>query len=160
MDLIDHIKSGIGFGLTSSIITTIGLMVGLFSGTHSRLVVLGGILTIAIADSLSDSLAMHISEESIGDESARDVWASTFSTLGAKFFFAIIFVVPVLLLSLQTAIMVSIAFGLFLITAFSIWIARSQNKNPAKVAGEHLLIAIAVIALAYLAGAWIASVFG
>ena len=160
MKLSDHIKSGIGFGLTSSIITTIGLMVGLFSSTHSQLVVIGGILTIAIADSLSDSLAMHISEESTGNESARDIWASTFSTLGAKFFFAIIFLVPLLLLELSTAIIASIAFGLVLIAAFSIWIARSQNKNPAKVAGEHLLIAGVVIVLAYLAGTWIAGAFG
>ena len=160
MKLADHIKSGISFGLTSSIITTIGLMVGLFSGTHSRIVVLGGILTIAIVDSLSDSLAMHISVESTGVESEKDIWVSTFSTFGAKFFFALIFLVPVLLLGLQTAIIASIALGLFLITAFSIWITRSQNKNSAKVVGEHLLIAVAVIALAYFAGAWIASIFG
>ena len=160
MKFKNHIRSGISFGLTSSIITTIGLMVGLFSGTHSRLVVVGGILVIAIADSLSDSLAMHISEESTGNEGSRDIWASTLSTFGAKFFFAIIFVVPLLLFELSTAIIVSIALGLFLIAVFSIWIARSQSKNQAKVAGEHLLIAIVVIVLAYLAGTWIATIFG
>ena len=58
------------------------------------------------------------------------------------------------------AIIVSIAMGLFLITAFSVWIAKSQNENPVKVVGEHLLIAIIVIVLAYFAGVWIASVFG
>ena len=103
---------------------------------------------------------MHVSEESIGGESARDVRASTFSTFGAKFFFAIIFLVPVLFLELSTAIIASIALGFFLISCFSIWIARSQNKNPAKIAGEHLLIALVVIVVAYLAGAWIATAFG
>ncbi len=160
MKLAEHIRSGIGFGLTSSIITTIGLMVGLFSGTHLRIAVIGGVITIAIVDALSDAFAMHISQESTGNESARDIWASTFSTFGAKFFFAIIFIVPVLFLELSTAIIVSIAFGLFLIAVFSVWIARSQNKNLANVAGEHLLIAIAVIVLAYLAGVWIAGIFG
>ena len=156
---MDHRKSGIGFGLTSSIITTIGLMVGLSSATNLRIAVIGGVITIAIVDSLSDAFAMHISEESKGGESARDIWASTFSTFGAKFFFAIIFIVPVLLLSLQTAIIVSIAMGLLLITVFSVWIAQSQNENPAKVVAEHLFIAIVVLVLAYFAGAWIASVF-
>jgi len=160
MKFKDHIRSGVGFGLTSSIITTIGLMVGLFSGTHLRIAVIGGVITIAIVDALSDAFAMHISQESTGDESTRDIWASTFSTLGAKFFFAIIFLIPVLLLDLQTAIIVSIAFGLFLIIVFSIWIAKSQNENPAKVVAEHLFIAVAVIVLAYLAGAWIATMFG
>ncbi len=159
MEFKNHITSGIGFGLTSSIITTIGLMVGLSSATNLRIAVIGGVITIALVDALSDAFAMHISQESTGDESARDIWASTFSTLGAKFFFAIIFIVPVLLLSLQTAIIVSIAFGLLLIAVFSFWIAKSQNENPAKVVAEHLFIAIVVLVLAYFAGAWIASVF-
>jgi hypothetical protein len=46
----DSIRTGISFGLTSAVITTLGLMVGLHSGTHSKIVVLAGILTIAIAD--------------------------------------------------------------------------------------------------------------
>jgi hypothetical protein len=52
----ESLKTGITFGLTSGTITTQGLMIGLYSGTNSRGVVIGGILTIAIADSLSDAL--------------------------------------------------------------------------------------------------------
>ena len=48
------LKTGLSFGLTSEIITTLGLMVGLNSSTHSDLVVIGGILTIAIADGFLD----------------------------------------------------------------------------------------------------------
>lgn len=43
-------KVGFCFGITSGIITTLGLMVGLNSGTNSQLVVIGSILIIAIAD--------------------------------------------------------------------------------------------------------------
>ena len=39
----EQLRTGMAFGLTSAVITTLGLMVGLHSGTHSRLVVLGGI---------------------------------------------------------------------------------------------------------------------
>ncbi len=35
------IKTGVSFGLTSGIITTLGLMVGLNSSTHSRIAVIG-----------------------------------------------------------------------------------------------------------------------
>ena len=49
-------RVGMSFGLTSGIITTLGLIVGLHSGTHSKLAVIGGILTIAMADALSDVL--------------------------------------------------------------------------------------------------------
>lgn len=58
------LRTGFCFGLTSGIITTIGLMVGLYSSTNSKLVVIGGILTIAVADAFSDALGIHIAEES------------------------------------------------------------------------------------------------
>ena len=51
-----QLKVGLSFGLTSAIITTLSLMVGLISGTESKMVVIGGILTIAIADAFSDAL--------------------------------------------------------------------------------------------------------
>ena len=73
-------KIGISFGLTSGLITTLGLMTGLYSGTNSKLVVIGGILTIAFADSLSDSLGIHISEESENKHTHKEIWESTFFT--------------------------------------------------------------------------------
>ena len=53
------LKKGLGFGLTSGVITTLGLIVGLHAGFQSKAVVIGGILTIAIAD----ALGIHPSEE-------------------------------------------------------------------------------------------------
>ncbi len=47
-----QIRKGFGFGLTSGIITTLGLIVGLHSSTHSKLAVIGGVIIIAIADAL------------------------------------------------------------------------------------------------------------
>jgi len=55
------VKVGLSFGLTSGVVTAVGLMVGLHSGTHSRLAVIGGILTIAVADAFSDALGIHLS---------------------------------------------------------------------------------------------------
>ncbi len=60
----NSLHTGIAFGLTSAVITILGLMVGLHSGTHSKNFVLGGNLTIAIADAFSDALGIHASEES------------------------------------------------------------------------------------------------
>jgi len=70
----DSMRTGISFGLTSAVITTLGLMVGLHSGTHSKIVVLAGVLTIAIADAFSDALGIHVSEEADNTRTARQVW--------------------------------------------------------------------------------------
>jgi hypothetical protein len=40
------LKTGVHFGLISGVITTLGLMVGLHSGTHSLRAVAEGILTM------------------------------------------------------------------------------------------------------------------
>jgi len=146
--------------MTSGIITTLGLMVGLNSGTHSRLVVLGGILTIAIADAFSDALGIHISEEAEGMHTDREIWASTLSTFLSKFCFALTFVVPVMLFELPMAILVSVAWGLLALSLLSFQIARDQKTNPLMVVGEHLLIALVVIAITHYVGGWIATTFG
>jgi VIT1/CCC1 family predicted Fe2+/Mn2+ transporter len=154
------LKTGFSFGLTSGIITTLGLMVGLSSGTHSKLAVMGGILTIAIADAFSDALGIHISEESENKHTNREIWESTISTFLTKFIFALTFIVPVLLLRLPTAVMVSALWGLSLLAIFSYSIARGEKANPWKVIAEHLFIALVVIAVTHLVGRWISFIFG
>ena len=84
-------KTGLSFGLTSGVITTLGLMVGLQAGTHSRAVVLGGIVTIAVADALSDAMGVHISEESKNSGPVRHVWESTVATFVSKLCIALTF---------------------------------------------------------------------
>ncbi len=154
------LKTGLSFGLTSGIITTLGLMVGLHSGTHSRLAVIGGILTIAIADAFSDALGIHVSEESENKHTTTEIWESTIFTFAAKFIFAMTFVVPILLFSLSTAIIVSIVWGLSMLSIFSFYLAREQEEKSWKVAGEHLLIAVLVIIITHYVGHWIGSIFG
>jgi VIT1/CCC1 family predicted Fe2+/Mn2+ transporter len=149
------IKTGLSFGLTSAIITTLGLMVGLHSGTKSRLVVISGILIIAIADAFSDALGIHMSEESENKHSAKEIWESTIATFIAKFVFTSTFIIPMLLFPLNTAIVVSILYGLVLLSLFSLYMAKEQGEKLWKVIGEHLVIAIVVIVLTHYVGEWI-----
>ena len=153
----DSLRTGISFGLPSAVITTLGLMVGLHSGTGSKLVVLGGVFTIAIADAFSDALGIHVSEESENVHTTRQIWISTIATFMAKFIFALTFVVPVILLPLFTAIVVSLVWGLSILTVLSYFIAKAQGEKPWKTVGEHLLIAIVVIAITHWVGDWVAT---
>jgi len=133
----------------------LGLIVGLDSATGSSLVVIGGILTIAIADAMSDALGIHISEEAENSHTAKEIWTTTICTFLAKFFFALTFIIPVSLLALPTAIITSIIWGLILITAFSFFMAREQKVKPHKVIFEHLSIAILVIFITHFVGDFI-----
>ncbi len=148
-------KTGLSFGLTSGVITTLGLMVGLHAGTHSRAVVLGGILTIAVADALSDAMGIHLAEESKNSGPASHVWEATLATFAAKFVIAGTFVVPVLIRPLDQAIVISIVWGLFLLMALSFFVARAQAISPWKVIGEHLFIALFVVSITHVVGDWV-----
>lgn len=57
------VMRGFCFGLTSGVITTLSLMAGLHPGAPSMPAVLGGMLTITVAEAMSDELRIHIAEE-------------------------------------------------------------------------------------------------
>ena len=154
------IRTGFSFGLTSGIITTLGLMVGLHSGTHSKLVIIGGILTIAVADAFSDALGIHVSEESENKHSAGEIWGSTVSTFLSKFVIALTFIVPILLFQLPTAVVVSVVWGLFLLGIVSFRVVRGRRSKAWKAVAEHIIIAFVVIAITHYVGHWISSTFG
>lgn len=145
-------RKGLGFGLTSGVITTLGLIVGLDASTQSRFAVIAGILAIAISDAFSDALGMHISEESTYKKTTRQIWDAMISTFLAKFLFALSFVIPFFIFELSEAVLVCILWGVFLITYYSYYLAKKQRINPSKVIGEHVSITIIVIAAAYIVG--------
>ncbi len=148
-------KIGLSFGLTSGIITTLGLMVGLNSGSRSKLIVIGGILTIAIADAFSDALGIHISEESENHHSHYEIWEATISTFLTKFIVSSSFLLALIFLPLETAVIINVIWGILLLVAFNIYLGKNQKTETWKVVGEHLFIACLVIGLTHYIGNWI-----
>ncbi len=152
------IKKGLSFGLTSGVITTLGMIVGVNASTSSRLAVIAAIVAIAIADAFSDSVAMHVSEESEGIHTKKDVWEATLTTFLTKFIFALTFVIPIWFLSLDIAVIVDIIWGLSLMTVFNIMLARSQEEKVLRVVSEHLAIAIIVIIVTQIVGSFLSTI--
>lgn len=145
-------KRGFGFGITSGIITTLGILVGLYSALSSKIIVLVGILSVGIADAFSDALGIHLSEESSGKSSHKLVWQSTIVAFLSKLFFAGIFIIPLLIFELKTAIIVSIAMGIIILSVFSYRIAIKRRENGFKKIFEHISIAVLVVVITYFIG--------
>ncbi len=152
-------RTGFCFGLTSGIITTLGLMVGLNSGTHSTLVVAGGVVTIAIADAFSDALGIHIAKESENHNTVKEIWEATIATFLSKFLFALTFLIPLFIFELSTAIFASVVWGLSALAMLSYIIAKEGKNNPLKVISEHIFIAVLVIMTTHFVGNWVSVVF-
>jgi vacuolar iron transporter family protein len=153
------IKTGISFGLTSGIITTLGIMVGLNSGTGLKLAVIGGVLTVAIADAFSDALGIHIAEESSKRNGKKAIWEATAATFFTKFIVATSFIIALLVFELSLAIKVNIAWGLLLLIIFNYILAKNRRENPWIVIAEHVFIAIIVIVATFFIGKFIALYF-
>ncbi len=122
-------KKGLGFGLSSGVITTLGLIVGLDTSTHSSSLVIGGILIIAFADAFSDAFGIHISEESRLEVIQRAIWEATISTFIFKVLFALTFVLPFLLLPLSTALIISIIWAVLLVAGFQLLFGKKRENN-------------------------------
>lgn len=152
-------RTGLFFGATSGVITTLGLITGLNAGTQSLTAVLGGILVIAVADSMSDALGIHLAEEANPDTDHNHVWAATITTFFTKLLFALSFAVPLLLLPLGPAVIASIVWGMVVITVLSYFLARAQNESPWGIILEHLGIAVLVVILSHFIGVWVAATF-
>lgn len=145
-------RKGLGFGLTSGVITTLGLLVGLDASTQSRFAVLAGIFAIAISDACSDALGMHVSEESTYKKTSKQIYDAMIATFIAKFLFAMSFSVPFFIFDLSTAVFICVAWGLSVIAYYSYHLAKKERINPSKAISEHVAITIAVIAAAYIVG--------
>ena len=152
------LKVGLSFGLTSAVITTLGLIVGLDASINTKMAVLGGIIIIAIADAFSDSLGIHVSEESQNTHTQTEIWKATIATFISKFVFAMTFAVPVLLFPLDTAVIVDIIWGFLLLAVFSYYIGIKEKTNPWKVVLEHILIGVIVITITYFVGKWVGAI--
>jgi len=146
---------GLSFGAVSGAITTLGMMVGLDAGTNSRVTVMLGVLTISIADALSDALGVHVSEESEKKNDSK-IWKSTLSTFVSKLFFALSFLVPLFFFELNIAIIISVSYGFALIGVVSYLIAKKQGENSNHIIIEHLFIAVIVVIITYFVGKYFA----
>lgn len=152
-------RTGLFFGATSGVITTLGLIVGLYAGTRSLVAVLGGIFVVAIADAMSDALGIHLAQESDPDSTHEHIWAATFTTFFTKLIVALTFALPLFWLPLEPAIVVCVLWGLTVIVLLSFYLARVQQIPAGHVVGEHVGIAIAVIAISHLVGSLVERFF-
>ena len=85
------VETGFSFGLTSGVITTPGLIVGLHSSTYFKPAVIGGVLTMAIADAFSDALGFIFPRRPRTSIRQKKYGEATISAFMAKFFFALTF---------------------------------------------------------------------
>jgi len=153
--------TGVVFGVTSGVITALGVLAGLYSATASKLAVVSGIIVMAIADGLADASGLRLSEEAEMDHDGYSKHDPKEATLTGVFTFLAVassiltFAVPILLLPLETAILVASLWGLLLLTASNFYVAKLRGDGLMKFVVSRLLLAVGVVLFSYWLGALI-----
>ena len=108
---------------------------------------------IALADNISDSVGIHIYQESecISD---KEIWLSTITNFLTRFFVSLTFVLLVAVLPIKLAVFYSVFWGLTLLAAMSYTIAKNRGVSPLRAIFEHISIAVIVIIVSNLFGKW------
>ena len=145
-------------GSSAAIITNVSLIVGLGSARAGKGPILGGLLTIALADNISDSLGIQMYKESEGFGEKLSSLATVLNFL-SRLLVSLSFVAIVLILPTSQAIIVGILWALLLLNFVSYLITRRNRENSILEIAKHVLVALIVIALSRWVGSLIAEYF-
>ena len=143
--------SNYSFGSTSGIITNISLVIGLGSVNVSKVAIIGSLLVIGVADNISDSLGVHMYKES----EAAGLKESLISTIGnfmSRLVISLSFIGIIAFFSIEHAIIITMFWGLFLLSGLSYLIAKSNQDRPLLEIFKHIIVAIVVIAASRYVG--------
>ena len=132
------------FGMTSATVTDLALIVGLNQTANAKMSIIAAILIIALADNISDSLGIHIFQESERVE-RKEIWLSTATNFITRILVSLTFMLLVILLPMNLAVISSIVWGVLLLSLLSYTIAKEEGANPSLEVIKHLGIAILVI---------------
>jgi VIT1/CCC1 family predicted Fe2+/Mn2+ transporter len=149
----------LSFGGSAAIVTGMALIVGLDAATVAKSAVVTGLLIIGIADNLTDSLSVHIYQES-ERLIERDAFRTTVANYFARLFVCIAFIAVLLLLPASSAIIVSLILGFALLSVLSYFLARARGVSTVSEILKHCAVAFAVITISRAIGAWLPAMVG
>ena len=141
----------LSFGGPAAIVTSMGLIVGLDTATATKMAVIGSLLIIGIADNLTDSLSVHIYQES-ERLAERQAFRTTVANYVSRFIVTISFVLLFALLPASTAILFCLLWGLFLLCGLSYLLAKERQVSAVAEIVKHVGVAFAVIAISRALG--------
>jgi hypothetical protein len=152
-----HEKVGeLAFGITSGILTTIGVLVGVNTATADRLSVIAAVVAIAVADSCSDAFGMYMARVSERGAAPNRALRHALGTLVGKAFLPLTFLVPLLVLPLGAAVLVNLAWGALALAVLSAEQAVVEQSSVGRRVARNLGLALIIVANSALAGSLVA----
>jgi hypothetical protein len=147
--------SRISFGGTAGIVTSMALIAGLDAAKTGRASIVSALLIAAFADNLTDSLSVHMYQESERLEQ-REAFFGTLTNFITRLLLCLSFVLIVVLLPVGIAAIWGLAWGISLLVVLTCMLARYRNVSAMSEVGKHLAVALGIILVSQRIGHWIA----
>jgi hypothetical protein len=144
----------ISFGAASAIVTSMGMIVGFGTAGVSSPTIIAGLLIVGLADNLTDSLSIHIYQESERLEQ-RAAFRATIGNFAARLIISLSFVFLALMFSTAAMILICLVWGALLLATLTWFVAKNQNANVVTEALKHLAVAAVVIGASLATGTFI-----
>jgi hypothetical protein len=144
----------ISFGGTAGIVTSMALIVGLDAAHAGRAAMMSALLIAAVADNLTDSLSVHMYQESERLEE-REAFIGTLSNFVTRLVVCLTFVLIVVLFRTHVAAIGGIVWGMLLLTVLTYILARHRKVGAMSELGKHLAVALVVVFVSKGIGHWI-----
>ena len=148
--------SRISFGGTAAIVTSMALIAGLEAANAGRPSVISALLIAAVADNLTDSLSVHMYQESEHFE-RKDAFIGTLTNFGTRLIVCLSFVLIVAMLPKPLVAVGGITWGMSLLAVLTFILARHRHVSIVSEVVKHLGVAVSVIAVSRIVGEWIAA---
>ena len=141
----------VSFGAVSAIVTSVGLIIGFGAAELSKPTIIAGLLIVGLADNLTDSLSIHIYQESEKLEQ-RAAFVATLGNFATRLFISLSFIAFVLTFSTFKAIAAALTWGILLLACLTWAVAKSRNASIPMEILKHLSVATVVIVVSHTTG--------
>ncbi len=134
----------ISFGSTAAIVTSMAIVTGLNAAGTAKSILIGTLLITALADNLTDSLSIHIYQESERLDQ-REAFIGTLTNFVTRLLGTVSFVLIVITIPAKVVVLGSIIWGMLLLGILSYLLARERNVGALSEIIKHLVVAVAVL---------------
>jgi hypothetical protein len=146
----------VSFGATSAIVTSMGVIIGFGVAGISKSTIIAGLLIVGLADNVTDSLSIHIYQESERLEQ-HAAFRATIGNFATRLIVSLSFIVLVFSFSSTNMLLACLVWGVLLLASLTWLVAKNRNANVLTEVLKHLAVAAAVIAASLATGAFIST---
>jgi len=146
----------VSFGAASAIVTRMGIIVGFGAASISKPTIIAGLLVVGLADNVTDSLSIHIYQESEKLEQ-QAAFRATVGNFATRLIISLSFVLLVLTFSNLKMLSVCLIWGVLLLAGLTWFVAKNRSANVVTEVLKHLAVAAVVIAASLATGTFITS---